>query len=184
MHARAVRLSFAGVRVADRSHFHALTSELEQHDLSVQPPAEQYERKRWLLDTLRPVLAKHTGGDLHVFGSCANGFWVKGSDIDTCLMIKRYSEGASMLAHHSFCIRHNLTPPVQTKTRTKTRDQKRGRHQDDDERHDDDAQLILHEAHPFKKAATRDSHDTLMLSVTHLLPSTDARPLYFKRQEI
>jgi len=97
MHARAVRLSFAGVRVADRSHFHALTSELEQHDLSVQPPAEQYERKRWLLDTLRPVLAKHTGGDLHVFGSCANGFWVKGSDIDTCLMIKRCQQRASCL---------------------------------------------------------------------------------------
>ena len=34
-----------------------------------------------------------------------------------------------------------------------------------------------HQAHSSKKAATRVSHDTLILSVTHIFHSTDARPL-------
>ena len=41
-----------------------------------------------------------------------------------------------------------------------------------------------HQAHSFKKAAIRVSNDTLILGVTHLLSSTDARPLRFKRQEV
>ena len=35
-----------------------------------------------------------------------------------------------------------------------------------------------------RKAATRNSHDTLILSETQLFPSTDGSPLYLKRQEI
>ena len=35
-----------------------------------------------------------------------------------------------------------------------------------------------------QKTATRTSHDTLILSETQFLPSTDASPLDFKRQEV
>ena len=70
---------------------------------------------------------------------------------------------------------------------------------EEDTKDDDDTLLILsqlidsctsatpeqpHQAHSFKKAATRVSHGTLILSEPHLFPRTDARPLHFKRQEI
>ena len=60
---------------------------------------------------------------------------------------------------------------------------------DDDEQDDDDTLRILPQLMDSWSSATpkqphQAHHDTLILSVAHLLPSTDARPLYFKRQEI
>ena len=80
----------------------------------------------------------------------------------------------------------------------KTRDQTDDDTKDDDEQDDDTLlsvsqfkrQLNLHHSKAntssalVQKAAKRISHDTLMLSATHILPSTDARPLDFKRQKI
>ena len=82
--------------------------------------------------------------------------------------------------------------------RLKTHDQNEDDTKDDDELDDDTLRIlsqfnrqlnlyytIATTSGPLvQKAATRVSHDTLTLSVTHLLPSTDARPLYFKREEI
>ena len=87
------------------------------------------------------------------------------------------------------------TTHVQTTYTTNAHDQ----NEDDTKDDDDDALLVLSRlldgwasakrkqrqlAHSFKKKeATRISHDTLILSVTHLLPCTDARPLYSAQQK-
>lgn len=71
--------------------------ELQRVDEELQPHAAQFARKRWFQETLAPLLERHTGGELRTFGSCENGFWVKGSDIDTCLVIPNCAQRPSLL---------------------------------------------------------------------------------------
>ena len=86
----------------------------------------------------------------------------------------------------------------QTTGTTKTHDQ----NEDDDEQDDDDTLLIISQLISINRhlnlhcteaatssalvqtAATKVSHDTLVLSATHLFRRTDARSNYSKRQEI
>ncbi|EKX72580.1 conserved hypothetical protein [Theileria equi strain WA] len=51
------------------------------------PPGEQFERMNFLIANLKPLLERSVGGTMHTFGSCSNGLWVRGSDIDFCLVI-------------------------------------------------------------------------------------------------
>jgi len=66
-----------------------LTEQLEETHVHLVPTPEQEEKKRLLLYTLKPLFEKHTGGVLQTFGSCENGFWMNGSDVDACLIMKR-----------------------------------------------------------------------------------------------
>eukprot|EP00927_Polykrikos_kofoidii_P060451 TRINITY_DN55430_c0_g1_i1.p1 TRINITY_DN55430_c0_g1~~TRINITY_DN55430_c0_g1_i1.p1 ORF type:complete len:501 (+),score=78.93 TRINITY_DN55430_c0_g1_i1:111-1613(+) len=72
-----------------------LSRQLEELDVQLVPTDEQYSRKRWLEDNLKPLLERHTGGVLHMFGSCENGFWMKGSDVDVCLVVRRCTQRQS-----------------------------------------------------------------------------------------
>lgn len=69
--------------------FRALTQQLDELDALLVPTKEQHAQKKWLLGTLKPLLELHTGGVLHTFGSCSNGFWMNGSDVDACLVLRR-----------------------------------------------------------------------------------------------
>jgi len=66
-----------------------LTQQLEEVDAHLLPTQQQQEQKLWLIDNLKPLLERHTGGVLQMFGSCANGFWMNGSDVDACLVVRR-----------------------------------------------------------------------------------------------
>lgn len=66
-----------------------LTQQLEEVDAHLLPTQQQEEQKLWLIDNLKPLLERHTGGVLQMFGSCANGFWMNGSDVDACLVVRR-----------------------------------------------------------------------------------------------
>ncbi|KAK1441880.1 poly A polymerase CID/PAP-related protein [Babesia gibsoni] len=57
------------------------------NNLILTPTLEQYRKKRDLINSLKPTLEKATQGILHTFGSCENGLWVRGSDVDMCLEI-------------------------------------------------------------------------------------------------
>ncbi|KAK2195169.1 bifunctional Nucleotidyltransferase superfamily/TUTase nucleotidyltransferase domain [Babesia duncani] len=57
------------------------------HNHVLCPTLDQYRNKQELINGLRPLLEGATGGILHTFGSCENGLWVRGSDIDLCLRI-------------------------------------------------------------------------------------------------
>ncbi|PFH33197.1 hypothetical protein BESB_083960 [Besnoitia besnoiti] len=65
----------------------SLGKELLEIDSRMLPDAHQFVQKQRLLDTLGPLLRQHIGGELVPFGSCANGFWVRGSDVDSCLVL-------------------------------------------------------------------------------------------------
>lgn len=69
-----------------------LTRQLEELDAELSPTVEQWTQKQWVNDTFKPLLERHTGGVLHMFGSCANGFWMKGSDVDACLVLRRCTQ--------------------------------------------------------------------------------------------
>lgn len=87
----------AGYEPAVSSFHRRLTDELEEQDLQLVPTPEQHAQKQWLASTLKPLLENHSGGTLHTFGSCDNGFWIKGSDVDACLVIKRCTHRQSLL---------------------------------------------------------------------------------------
>ncbi|CAE8614002.1 unnamed protein product, partial [Polarella glacialis] len=74
-----------------------LTQLLLEQDKHLVPTEEQYALKRWLETTLKPLLEKHSGGVFHNFGSCENGFWMEGSDVDACLVIPRCTKKPSWL---------------------------------------------------------------------------------------
>lgn len=61
------------------------------------PTVEQQAQKQWLTSNLKPLLERHTGGVFHFFGSCENGFWMNGSDVDACLVIRRCTQRQSWL---------------------------------------------------------------------------------------
>jgi len=42
-------------------------------------------------------LERHSGGVLRFFGSCDNGFWMNGSDVDACLVIRKCTKRQSWL---------------------------------------------------------------------------------------
>jgi len=75
--------------------FDDLTRQLEAGDAKLVPTPEMHARKHWLATTLKPLLEKHTGGVLHFFGSCENGFWMNGSDVDACLVMRRCTQRQS-----------------------------------------------------------------------------------------
>ena len=64
-----------------------LISELARLDTSLRPAVEQYGAKKQLLDLVKKPLQMRVGGDLETFGSCENGFWTAGSDVDACLVV-------------------------------------------------------------------------------------------------
>ncbi|KAF4748690.1 hypothetical protein FOZ62_010967, partial [Perkinsus olseni] len=65
-----------------------VTGEVVGIDNSLMPPVEQYMHKKRLMGAVRPLLEARLGGSLVTFGSCENGFWVNGSDIDACMVLK------------------------------------------------------------------------------------------------
>jgi len=79
------------------SFFEQMTQQLEEKDAELVPTQEQHAQKSWLVGTLKPLLERHTGGVFHTFGSCENGFWMKGSDVDACLVIGRCTSRQSWL---------------------------------------------------------------------------------------
>ncbi|EAN30940.1 Nucleotidyltransferase domain protein [Theileria parva strain Muguga] len=62
------------------------------------PTAEQFEKKRSLMDYLKPLIESSINGTLHTFGSCDNGLWTRGSDIDLCLVIPNCDSKRYMLS--------------------------------------------------------------------------------------
>uniref|UniRef100_A0A3B0NE19 Nucleotidyltransferase domain containing protein, putative n=1 Tax=Theileria annulata TaxID=5874 RepID=A0A3B0NE19_THEAN len=62
------------------------------------PTAEQFEKKRSLMDHLKPLIESSINGTLHTFGSCDNGLWTRGSDIDMCLVIPNCDSKRYMLS--------------------------------------------------------------------------------------
>ncbi|KAL8274270.1 hypothetical protein Esti_001859 [Eimeria stiedai] len=66
-------------------------------DAALQPREQQHELKRRLLQILTPLLQRHVGGCLQTFGSCSNGFWVRGSDVDSCLVLPGVTQKAEQL---------------------------------------------------------------------------------------
>lgn len=70
----------------------SLTEQLAEWDAHLLPTAAQWEQKEWVECTLKPLLERHTGGELHYFGSCENGFWTSGSDVDACLVLRRCAQ--------------------------------------------------------------------------------------------
>lgn len=72
-----------------------LTAQLVEQDRELVPTPEQEALKQWITSTLKPLLERHSGGVLQFFGSCDNGFWMNGSDVDACLVIRRCTLRAS-----------------------------------------------------------------------------------------
>eukprot|EP00922_Rhytidocystis_sp_ex-Travisia-forbesii_P013943 GHVS01020799.1.p1 GENE.GHVS01020799.1~~GHVS01020799.1.p1 ORF type:complete len:371 (+),score=38.38 GHVS01020799.1:40-1152(+) len=64
-----------------------LSRDLRKLDDSLRPLRAQYKWKQTFIRSMQPLLEKATGGELHTFGSCENGFWTKCSDVDACLVI-------------------------------------------------------------------------------------------------
>lgn len=75
----------------------SLTAQLEEQERELVPTPLQEAQKDWIAGTVKPLLEKHSGGTLEFFGSCANGFWMNGSDVDACLVIRRCTERQSWL---------------------------------------------------------------------------------------
>ena len=69
----------------------------EQHRCLL-PPLTQYTRKQDVLSLLRGPLESKTGGSLHTFGSCENGLWTRGSDVDGCLVVSECDSRAFWLS--------------------------------------------------------------------------------------
>ncbi|GBE62306.1 hypothetical protein, conserved [Babesia ovata] len=57
------------------------------HNHTLSPTLEQYRKKQELIKALKKTLEHAANGTLHTFGSCENGLWVRGSDVDMCLEI-------------------------------------------------------------------------------------------------
>lgn len=74
-----------------------LTQQVEPLVYKLLPTAEMESQKANLANTLKPLLERHTGGVLHFFGSCDNGFWMKGSDVDACLVVGHCEKRQSWL---------------------------------------------------------------------------------------
>lgn len=73
----------------------SLTEQLLELEADLQPTSSQIAQKDWVTTTLQPLLEKHSGGRLSMFGSCENGFWMNGSDVDACLIIRRCTQKQS-----------------------------------------------------------------------------------------
>lgn len=83
--------------MANSDGFQSLTEQLLERDAQLVPTPEQQAQKHWFTTTLKPLLEQHAGGVLHTFGSCDNGFWMRGSDVDACLVIRRCTQRQSWL---------------------------------------------------------------------------------------
>ncbi|CBZ53056.1 conserved hypothetical protein [Neospora caninum Liverpool] len=89
-----------------------LGAQLLEIDQRMLPDADQFLQKQYLLDTLGPLLRQHIGGQLVPFGSCANGFWVRGSDVDSCLVLSgcegRIAQRAKLRVVRELVERHRI----------------------------------------------------------------------------
>ncbi|CAD7948062.1 unnamed protein product [Amoebophrya sp. A25] len=71
----------------DPAFLDELSDKVLERDRQLLPTIAQYARKhRWMLTT-RALLEERCGGKLYAFGSCQNGFWQRGSDVDACLAV-------------------------------------------------------------------------------------------------
>ncbi|SJK86659.1 Poly(A) RNA polymerase cid11 [Babesia microti strain RI] len=68
-------------------YFSMLDSEIRGLHFQLSPTLAQYENKNNLIKALVPILEGKTKGKFYPFGSCESGFWVRGSDVDACLVI-------------------------------------------------------------------------------------------------
>uniref|UniRef100_A0A0G4HLZ2 Poly(A) RNA polymerase mitochondrial-like central palm domain-containing protein n=1 Tax=Chromera velia CCMP2878 TaxID=1169474 RepID=A0A0G4HLZ2_9ALVE len=76
-----------------------LTLEVLALDDLLRPRLAQYRQKKFLVDTLTPLLeSEPVNGRLVTFGSCENGFWTHGSDVDTCILAKQCSTRQACLS--------------------------------------------------------------------------------------
>ncbi|KEP66499.1 UNVERIFIED_CONTAM: polynucleotide adenylyltransferase [Hammondia hammondi] len=89
-----------------------LGAQLLEIDERMLPDEQQFLQKQYLLDTLGPLLRQHIGGQLVPFGSCANGFWVRGSDVDSCLVLSgcegRLAQRAKLRVVKELVERHRI----------------------------------------------------------------------------
>ncbi|KFG31461.1 polynucleotide adenylyltransferase, partial [Toxoplasma gondii TgCatPRC2] len=89
-----------------------LGAQLLEIDQRMLPDEQQFLQKQYLLDTLGPLLRQHIGGQLVPFGSCANGFWVRGSDVDSCLVLSgcegRLAQRAKLRVVKELVERHRI----------------------------------------------------------------------------
>ncbi|GFE53907.1 translation elongation factor G [Babesia ovis] len=94
------QLAAAGVNRANaatyESQFHMDLDMLNNHVLS--PTLEQYKKKQELIKSLKSTLENTTNGIVHTFGSCENGLWVRGSDVDMCLEIPNCTQKRQWLS--------------------------------------------------------------------------------------
>jgi len=88
---------WASPRTASWAAEDTLAGQLERYNQFLMPTPAQWEQKRWVAETLTPLLKRHTGGELQNFGSCENGFWSNGSDVDSCLVLRRCSQKAAWI---------------------------------------------------------------------------------------
>eukprot|EP00397_Hematodinium_sp_SG-2012_P045163 GEMP01050628.1.p1 GENE.GEMP01050628.1~~GEMP01050628.1.p1 ORF type:complete len:414 (+),score=48.09 GEMP01050628.1:45-1244(+) len=75
-----------------------LTRSMQDLDTTLQPTPDQYKRKQVLVDKIVPLLERKVGGSFQTFGSCENGFWMRGSDVDSCLVLPHCSHRLSQLS--------------------------------------------------------------------------------------
>eukprot|EP00920_Eleutheroschizon_duboscqi_P025175 GHVT01062143.1.p1 GENE.GHVT01062143.1~~GHVT01062143.1.p1 ORF type:complete len:368 (-),score=74.15 GHVT01062143.1:2058-3161(-) len=74
-----------------------LTDELERFDrVWIQPPPEQHARKNALIAEIGKAVDEAAQGLFKIFGSCTNGFWIRGSDVDLCLLRPELTTAAAM----------------------------------------------------------------------------------------
>lgn len=75
-----------------------LTLEVKQLEETLRPPEEQYERKTALVKRITSLLERKMHGSFQTFGSCENGFWMRGSDVDSCLVMPHCAHRATQIS--------------------------------------------------------------------------------------
>eukprot|EP00921_Rhytidocystis_pertsovi_P008524 GHVQ01013954.1.p1 GENE.GHVQ01013954.1~~GHVQ01013954.1.p1 ORF type:complete len:367 (+),score=45.92 GHVQ01013954.1:274-1374(+) len=75
-----------------------LTKELRAVDGKLRPLRIQYRRKAELVAKIKPILESASNGQLQTFGSCENGFWIRASDVDACLVVKNCASKAACVS--------------------------------------------------------------------------------------
>jgi len=75
-----------------------LTTEIRALDDTLRPPQEQYDRKHALVEKITPLLERKMGGSFRTFGSCENGFWMRKSDVDSCMLLPHCAHRQSQLS--------------------------------------------------------------------------------------
>ncbi|UKJ89075.2 hypothetical protein MACJ_002321 [Theileria orientalis] len=83
----------------DRLYYSQFKYDLRKlNDEILNPTVEQYQKKQNLIDHLKPIFQSTIDGKLYTFGSCDNGLWSRGSDIDLCLVVPNCDSKRYMLS--------------------------------------------------------------------------------------